>query len=197
MREELMSLAGDEWVLLHGTPLSPAVWDGVAARLSRRGPVRCPAVTLARDGGDATAELAQRLAASGLPKRMDLVGHSFGGQVALDLALLAPARVRTLTLVGSRDTPYPAFAAAAAALRRGDPLDPSAALGRWFTAAELSADGPVVQYARNRLERAGRRGTQRCRRRSPTARRPASGPRQRAARSAGAATVRLSEAGAH
>jgi pimeloyl-ACP methyl ester carboxylesterase len=152
-----MSLAGDGWVLLHGTPLSPAVWDGVAGRLGRYGPVWCPAVTPAGDGGDATAELAQRLAAGGLPKRMDLVGHSFGGQVALDLALLVPARMRTLTLIASRDTPYPAFAAAASALRRGDPVDPAAALSRWFTAAELSADGPVVRYARGRLERAGRR----------------------------------------
>jgi len=86
-----------------------------------------------------------------------VVGHSFGGQVALDLALLAPGRVRALTLICSRDTPFPAFAATAAALRRGDQVDPDAALGRWFTAAELGGNGPVVRYARRCLQQADRR----------------------------------------
>ena len=154
-----MSADSDWWVLLHGTPLSPAVWDGVAAHLGHRGHVLCPAVTPTGDARDASAELAARLASagSGLPERMHLVGHSFGGQVALDLALLAPHRVRALILICSRDTPFPAFATAAAALRRGDPVDPEAALGRWFTAAELQDSGPVVGYARSCVEQADRR----------------------------------------
>jgi pimeloyl-ACP methyl ester carboxylesterase len=152
--------AASEWlVLLHGTPLSPAVWDGVSAHLSRRGHVLCPPVAPAGDARAAAAELAGRLASagSGLPPRMHVVGHSFGGQVALDLALLAPDRVRALTLICTRDTPFPAFAAAAAALRRGDPVDPEAALGRWFTEAELRNGGPVVRYARSCVEQADRR----------------------------------------
>jgi pimeloyl-ACP methyl ester carboxylesterase len=145
------------WVLLHGTPLSPAAWDGVAAHLGRREPVLCPPVTPAGDARDAAAELAAQLAADGgLPDRMHLVGHSFGGQVALDLALLAPGRVQSLTLVCSRDTPFPAFAGAAAALRRGEPVDPGAALGRWFTPAELGDNGPVVRYARSCVDQADR-----------------------------------------
>ena len=142
-----MSVADDWWVLLHGTPLTPAVWDGVAAHLRPQGHVLCPVATPAADAGDAQAELAAWLASAhgGLPDRMHVVGHSFGGQVALDLALLAPGRVRALTLICSRDTPFSAFAAAAAALRRGDPVDPDAALGRWFTAAELR--GKVVGMA--------------------------------------------------
>jgi pimeloyl-ACP methyl ester carboxylesterase len=157
-----MSLADDRWVLLHGTPLTPAVWDGVAAHLSPQGHVLCPAAAPAGDAGhaaDAPAELAAWLASGhgGLPDRMHLVGHSFGGQVALDLALLAPGRVRALTLICSRDTPFPAFAVTAAALRRGDPVDPDAALGRWFTAAELRGNSPVVQYARRCLQQADRR----------------------------------------
>ncbi|MBV9096025.1 MAG: alpha/beta fold hydrolase [Streptosporangiaceae bacterium] len=142
------------WVLLHGTPLTPAAWDGVAAHLGRRRHVLCPAATPSGNARDAAAELAARLASTngGLPERAHLVGHSFGGQVALDLALLAPDRIRTLTLICSRDTPYPAFAAAAAALRRGEPVDPGAVLGRWFTAAELAAAGPVVRYARSCIE---------------------------------------------
>ena len=78
---------------------------------------------------------------------MHVVGHSFGGQVALDLALLAPARVRALTLICSRDTPFPAFAATAAALRRGDPVDPDAALGR-CSRRRTPRHSPVVRYAR-------------------------------------------------
>jgi 3-oxoadipate enol-lactonase len=114
-----MSLADDRWVLLHGTPLTPAVWDGVAAHLGPRGYVLCPVAAPAGDAADAPAELAARLASShgGLPDQMHVVGHSFGGQVALDLALLAPGRVRALTLICSRDTPFPAFAAAAAGRR--------------------------------------------------------------------------------
>jgi 3-oxoadipate enol-lactonase len=151
-------VTGHWWVLLHGTPLTPAVWDGVAAHLGRRGQVLCPAVTPAGDAGDTPARLAARLAsAGGLPEQMHLVGHSFGGQVALDLALLAPRRIRDLTLICSRDTPFPAFAAAAAALRRGEPVDPGAALGRWFTAAELHDGGPVIRYARSCIEQADRR----------------------------------------
>jgi pimeloyl-ACP methyl ester carboxylesterase len=157
-----MNLADDGWVLLHGTPLTPAVWDGVAAHLAPRGHVLCPEVAPAADASDAAdtpAELAAWLASShgGLPDRMHVVGHSFGGQVALDLALLAPGRVRALTLICSRDTPFPAFAANAAALRRGDPVDPDAALGRWFTAAELRGNSPIVQYARWCLQQADRR----------------------------------------
>jgi pimeloyl-ACP methyl ester carboxylesterase len=68
-----------------------------------------------------------------------VVGHSFGGQIALDFALLAPQRVQALTLICTRDTPFPAFAGAAARLRHGSPVDVAAALRRWFTAPELSA----------------------------------------------------------
>jgi hypothetical protein len=31
--------AGGRWLLLHGTPLTPQVWDGVAGHLRRYGPV--------------------------------------------------------------------------------------------------------------------------------------------------------------
>ena len=154
-----MGAPGDHWLLLHGTPLTPEVWDGVAACLAPSGPVTCPDITPAGEDRDVPAALAVRVAAevAELPGRLHVVGHSFGGQVALDLALLAPQRVATLTLVCSRDTPFPPFAAAAARLRDGSPVDTGAALGRWFTPAELDQGGPVVSYARRRLEQADRR----------------------------------------
>ncbi len=153
-----MSGPGDRWLLLHGTPLTPEVWDGVAAYLRQTGPVLCPVVTPPGDLEDAHGALAAQLASevAQLPARLHVVGHSFGGQVALDFALLAPQRVQSLTLLCSRDTPFPAFAAVAAGLRRGDPVDIEAALGRWFTTAELSSGGPVVSYARRCLREADR-----------------------------------------
>ena len=157
-------MSGDAgwWVLLHGAPLTPAVWDGVAAHLGRAGHVLCPDVSLASsasEGSQGQAGLAARLASahSGLPERMHVAGHSFGGQVALDLALLIPDRIQTVTLICSRDTPFPAFAVAAATLRRGGPVDIDAALSRWFTAPERQANGPVVRYARECLADADRR----------------------------------------
>jgi pimeloyl-ACP methyl ester carboxylesterase len=145
-------------LLLHGTPMTPQVWDSVAGYLREYGPVWCPDVSPGADGRDPQAALAGHLASAleQLPEPLHVVGHSFGGQVAIDIALLAPQRVQTLTLVCSRDTPFPAFATAAARLRHGDPVDTGAVLGRWFTAPELAAGGPVVSYARQCLQHADR-----------------------------------------
>jgi pimeloyl-ACP methyl ester carboxylesterase len=84
---------GDRWLLLDGAPLTPEVWDGVAGDLTPYGPVTCPDITLTGEDRDVSTALAGRV---------HVVGHSFGRQVALDLALLAPQRVATLTLVCSR-----------------------------------------------------------------------------------------------
>ncbi len=80
-----------------------------------------------------------------------MVGHSFGGQVALEVALAAPARVRSLTVLCSRDTPFPAFEGPAAALRTGA-LDAATTMARWFRPDEIAANGPVVRYARTCLD---------------------------------------------
>lgn len=137
-------------MLLHGTPLTPEVWSGVAAILGADAEVVCPSVRL--DEGEDTSGLAARVM-TGLPgaETIHLVGHSFGGQVALELALRVPERISTLTLVCSRDTPYPAFRSAAASVRRGDPVDVEGTLRRWFRADELVQDDPVVTYARDCL----------------------------------------------
>ena len=153
-----MSRPEPRWLLLHGTPLTPQVWDGVARHLREYGSVWSPDVSPAAGSRDTQAAMAAHLvsALGSSPERVHVVGHSFGGQIAIDVALLAPQRVQTLTVICSRDTPFEPFAAAAARLRNGDPVDAGAALGRWFTAPELGAGGPVVSYARHCLQQADR-----------------------------------------
>jgi pimeloyl-ACP methyl ester carboxylesterase len=87
---------------------------------------------------------------------MVVVGHSFGGQVAIEVALLAPERLARLVVVCSRHTPFPAFADGARAVRTCRPVDFDAGLRRGFTPQELAAEGPAVRYARRQLRTAPR-----------------------------------------
>ena len=138
------------WLLLHGTPLTPSVWDGVVPVLASRGEVVAPAV-VPGPGPAARVHraLAEQLAADVMDStsRWHVVGHSFGGQVALEIALQRPELVASLTLLCTRDTPYPPFAFAAEGILSGT-VDVDGALQRWFSPDELAADGPVVRYAR-------------------------------------------------
>jgi pimeloyl-ACP methyl ester carboxylesterase len=139
------------YVLLHGIPLTPEIWRPVVAELAATEAPTTPQLVadIQTPIGEIVPELArqvgERLAQISAP--VHLVGHSFGGQVAIEVALLFPARVARLTLLCSRDTPFPPFAAAAAALRAGQPADPAATLNRWFRPAELERADPVVGYA--------------------------------------------------
>jgi pimeloyl-ACP methyl ester carboxylesterase len=148
------------WLLLHGTPLDPGCWEAVADRLRVHGRVDLPEVTPRATDREPQRHLAAELAAlhGDGPRDLDVVGHSFGGQVALELALALPHRIHTLTLLCSRDTPFPSFATTAARLRAGAPVEAEVdvALTRWFTAAELDADGSLVRYARTALRLADR-----------------------------------------
>ena len=171
-------------LLLHGTPLSPQVWDGVRAALAM--PTIAPDLTemiemigtdlaMSRLREEQTAAMSRlreeqkepcclqtELAAgvlAALPDDEDeivVVGHSFGGQVAIELALLAPERLARLVLVCSRHTPFPAFADGARAVRACRPVDIGAGLRRWFTARELATGGPAVEYALRQLRTAPR-----------------------------------------
>jgi pimeloyl-ACP methyl ester carboxylesterase len=145
------------WLLLHGTPLSPQVWDDVAARLDRP-PVVPDLNQLIRSAasGNLQTQVAAAVLANMIDDRIVVVGHSFGGQIAIEIALLAPRRVAQLVVVCSRHTPFPAFAAGAQAVREGRPADIEAGLRRWFTRDELAADGAAVHYVRRRLQTARR-----------------------------------------
>jgi pimeloyl-ACP methyl ester carboxylesterase len=138
------------WLFLHGTPLTPEVWAPVTERVGRStgARTRVPAITPLPGAGPVNAALvASVLAQLDAGEAVHVVGHSFGGQIALDLAAAAPARIRSLTLLCTRDTPFPPFAAAAERLRKQGVPAPDGALARWFTDEERRADGPVVRYA--------------------------------------------------
>jgi pimeloyl-ACP methyl ester carboxylesterase len=100
-------LDAHELVLLHGQPGSPADWQQVARLL----PARLHAVATDRPGYGSS-----RLPASGFVAnaravlddldsrritRAVLVGHSYGGGVALSAASLAPGRVAAVVLLAS------------------------------------------------------------------------------------------------
>ncbi len=100
-------LRAHELVLLHGQPGSPADWEQVAERL----PAQHHVIAVDRPGYGTNALPAGGLAANahavidGLnARRIDravLVGHSYGGGIALSAAKAAPDRVEAIVLLAS------------------------------------------------------------------------------------------------
>ena len=143
--------AGAPVVLLHGTPFDGRAWQPVVTALDGS----CRAIRFDARGHGAAADapvapygrLADDVVA--VLDRLDLpdahvVGHSWGGQIAQQVALDHPERVNRLSLVCTRASPFPAFATAARGLRDGT-VDVEAGLARWFTPAELAEDdGPAA-----------------------------------------------------
>jgi pimeloyl-ACP methyl ester carboxylesterase/uncharacterized membrane protein YbhN (UPF0104 family) len=101
------ALGRHELVLLHGQPGSAADWDQVAERL----PAQLHAVAADRPGYGASHLPAGGLAANARAvindlnarciDRAVLVGHSYGGGVALSAAKIAPERVEAVVLLAS------------------------------------------------------------------------------------------------
>jgi pimeloyl-ACP methyl ester carboxylesterase/uncharacterized membrane protein YbhN (UPF0104 family) len=101
------ALRRHELVLLHGQPGSPADWHQVAERL----PARLHAVAADRPGYGSSQLPAGGFAANARAviddldvrgiDRAVLVGHSFGGGVAMSAASLAPDRVEAVVLLAS------------------------------------------------------------------------------------------------
>ena len=89
-------------VLLHGWALNRRVFDELTERLARP----CLALDLPGHGQAAEADvwtpdaLAHHMSRQ-MPPVFDLLGWSLGGQVALQIAALAPTRVRKLALVSA------------------------------------------------------------------------------------------------
>jgi pimeloyl-ACP methyl ester carboxylesterase len=105
--DALATLRGHELVLLHGQPGSPADWHQVAERL----PAPLHAVAADRPGYGSSQLPAGGFAANARAviddldvrgiDRAVLVGHSFGGGVAMSAANLAPERVEAVVLLAS------------------------------------------------------------------------------------------------
>lgn len=147
---------GCRWVAFTGTPLATSIWSGVADRLD--GPLWAPDTTPTAGRADPQREVAERVVARlrSIGGRWSVVGHSFGGQVAIEFALVAADLVDRVVLVGTRDTPFPPFAAAADALDAGHPVDVAGALARWLRPSETERFPTVVAAIRDQLDHADR-----------------------------------------
>ncbi len=141
-------------VLLHGTPFDVRAWDPLVGALGGR----CRTVRFdARGHGTATAvpvadyrQLATDVVA--VLDRLDIddahvVGHSWGGQIAQQVALDHPQRVNRLSLLCTRASPFPAFASVVASLRDGT-ADKEASVARWFSRDELAEPDSVAVAVR-------------------------------------------------
>ena len=107
--------AGPGLVLLHGLGGGSGYWEGLVPRLT--GIRTCLAPDLLGFGRSARPDRAYSpeahvaavravLADAALAPPFDLIGHSAGGVLALDLAQSLGGQVRSLTLIG---TPFPKF----------------------------------------------------------------------------------------
>jgi pimeloyl-ACP methyl ester carboxylesterase len=102
--------SGDAIVLLHGFPLTRAIWDAQVDALSRSHRVFCPdlrgmGASSSPDGPYLMETLASDIAGmldAMSVERATIVGHSLGGYVALAFARMYVERVAGLALVCSR-----------------------------------------------------------------------------------------------
>jgi pimeloyl-ACP methyl ester carboxylesterase len=150
-------------VLIHGTPLDLREWDQLVpllrsrwriVRYDLRGhgtaisePLPCSYDVLAAD--------VRRLLDSLHVQRAHVLGHSFGGQIAVRFARDYVERVISLTTICSRLAPFAPFAVVADQIRDGDFTQVTEAmLRRWFTADALQREIPVVRYSRTAFEQA-------------------------------------------
>jgi 3-oxoadipate enol-lactonase len=154
---------GPAAVLIHGTPLDLREWDQLVPLLCSRWrivrydvrghgaacsePLPCSYDVLAAD--------VRRLLDSLQIQRAHVLGHSFGGQIAVRFARDYSERVMSLTTICSRMTPFAPFVVVADQIRGGGFTQVAEAMmHRWFTAGALERELPVVRYSRMAFERA-------------------------------------------
>jgi pimeloyl-[acyl-carrier protein] methyl ester esterase len=96
--------SGPNLVLLHGWGMSGAVWQPIVKRLSKIFSlhiVDLPGMGLSRPSEPYHLHIIAEKVAEMLPAHADIVGWSWGGQVAMRIAIDQPDAVRRLVLVGS------------------------------------------------------------------------------------------------
>ncbi|HET7486314.1 MAG TPA: alpha/beta fold hydrolase [Acidimicrobiales bacterium] len=132
-------------VLLHPLPLDGSIWP--TARWGLADAVVAPTLCSIGASLKGWAEAAVDLAGS---DDLVVVGNSVGGSCALEVASLAPARVRSLVLVGAKAgvRPTPAFRDEAVRVLRHEGVD--AAWDRyWAHLFAPDADPDTVEHARS------------------------------------------------
>ena len=87
------------WVLLHGINNVSRVWQPIVSGLPSGVQAHCPEL----DGLENIETIAETLIAD-LPDRFVLIGHSFGGYVALSLLEKIPANIEAIVLINSNCT---------------------------------------------------------------------------------------------
>ncbi|TMR00504.1 alpha/beta hydrolase [Actinomadura soli] len=151
--------AGDPVVMLHGVAGHGARWRRTAERYLADRPVLAPDL---RGHGRSpheppwtveqhVSDLLATLDLEGV-ERADLVGHSYGGMIALHLARAAPRRVRRLVLLDPAIGLDPAKAAAEARghmapVSFGDVAEARAArVARWREAPDEAVDDELAEH---------------------------------------------------
>ena len=155
--------SGLPMVLLHGVGFDAWMWKQVLAYLPAERRIVAYDLrghgTARHAGGSLTyKQLATDL--NGLLSRLNIaraevIGLSFGGEVAQAFALAYPEHLAALSLVCTRSSPFPPFLTLASQVRQeGMAAVVDVCLARWFDSAALAANGPALRYARRQTANA-------------------------------------------
>ena len=155
-----ISGSGTDLALLHGWGMHGGVWDSVRDDLAQH--FRVHVVDLPGYGASGACapynlEAVARQVLGALPERTHVAGWSLGGQVALQMALLAPARIEKLVLIGTTPCfriragwPHGMDDAALAEFSRGIEQDYEGTLKRFLSLQARSGEEARAVIARLR-----------------------------------------------
>lgn len=135
-------------VLLHALPLDASMWDPVLDGLEHEAEAEVVAPTLYGLGPSVASWAAAALDLAG-PGPLVVVGNSVGGSCAIEMAHLAPDRVRALVLIGTKPghRPEPHRRDAAIELLATDGTA-GAWPAIWAPLVAPDADPAVIEHAR-------------------------------------------------